>query len=121
MLKVQVDAILPGASGLLGTTGTPGLIGRDGVTVLTPQQMGLEWQVGPADHPPMFMTARAPQYPAQCNLPSTSNSRRLGEDSARRRVAEKACADVSDPEEIDDCIFDVIQSGDPGLAADYIE
>ena len=123
MMKVLVDAVLPGASGLVGTTGVPGRIGRDGVSILTPEQMGTEWQVGvgAGDHPNMFMAARAPQFPAQCNLPPAANGRRLGEDSARRRMAEEACAKVTNLEEINDCIFDVMQTGDGSVAVDYME
>ena len=123
MMKVEVNAILPGASGLVGTTGVPGIIGRDGLPA-TPEEMGTEWQVGvgAGDHPPMFLLPRAHTYPAACILPPASSARRrLGEDAARRRVAEEACSKVTDPEEMDDCIYDVIQTGDPGMAADYIE
>ena len=121
MLKIEIDALIPDAAGLMGTSGTPGLIGRDGVSILTPEEMGQEWQVGPMDHPNMFLSTRAPQYPAQCILPPAAPARRLREDSTRRRLAEEACTGVRDPEEMDDCIFDVIQTGDAGVAIDYVE
>ena len=52
-------------------------------------------------------------------MPPVAPGRRLGKDAARRRVAEDAYAGVTDPEEIDDCIYDVIQTGNLGVAVDY--
>ena len=120
-MKVSIEAILPGAAGVLGTHEKSGMIGRNGQEIENGVEMGLEWQVGPEDHPMMFRTSRAPQYPTTCVLPPEAPARRLGEDAARRRTAEEACAVVFDPEELEDCIYDVVQTGDPRRVIDYLE
>ena len=121
MLKVQVNAILPDASGLMGTSGKPGLVGRDGETTLSNMEMGAEWQVRPGDHPTLFHTSRSPQFPEPCILPaSASTSRRLGENSALMRMATTSCSGVGDFGEMKDCIFDVIQTGDVEMALAYL-
>ena len=121
MMKVSIEAILPGAAGVLGTHEKSGMIGRNGQEIENGVEMGLEWQVGPEDHPMMSRTSRAPQYPTTCVLPPEAPARRLGEDAARRRTAEEACAVVFDPEELEDCIYDVVQTGDPRRVIDYLE
>ena len=74
MLKVQIDAMLPGAAGLLGTRGKPGLIGRNVEAVRTGVEMGQEWQVRPEDHPMMCRTCCIPQFPASFIIPWQINT-----------------------------------------------
>ena len=122
MLRVQVDAVLHGAAGLMGTFGKKGLIARDGKTVLEDSiAMGSEWQVAPTE-PQLFRMAREPQFPEVCVLPDSlaeSAGRRLGEDAALRRMAEQACANVANEDMKAACIFDVQQTGDADLALAY--
>lgn len=68
MLKIQVEALLPDTSGLLGTCGKPGLVGRNGTQILDEMEMGPEWQVRPGVHPTLFHTSRPPQFPQPCIL-----------------------------------------------------
>jgi hypothetical protein len=119
MLKVQVEAVLPNAVGLMGNTDKPGLIARDGETVLQPTEMGIEWQV--QQEPLLFHTTRAPQFPQTCILPAQSTARRLGEEEAFRRLGEQACVGVSSDAMKSACIFDVQQTGDVDLALGYIQ
>jgi hypothetical protein len=111
--------------GLSGNYLTGHKLARDFTTVIEdPIQFGMEWQRRP-DEPFLFSTMdNAPvQYPTQCILPSefedTQRRRRLGESTAKQAAAEKACAHVQDPEERDDCIFDVLLTDDMEMAGAY--
>lgn len=96
---VSVNIQNPSASryqdsvGMMGEFGTGKLLGRDGVTVIEhPNALAAEWQV--RDNEDMlFQMARAPQYPAKCDLPSTTQkaARRLGEKSISEEAAKAAC------------------------------
>lgn len=104
--------------GILGNYETGQKLARDGVSLLdSTDAFGLEWQVRD-DEPMLFHVVEAPQYPKQCKMPSASQSRRLGEHKVSKEVAGKACAGV-DPSFLKDCIFDVMASDDPDMAAVY--
>lgn len=122
MLKVQVDAALAvtDAVGLMGTSGKPGLVARNGTTISEPTAMGQEWQVQ-AGHPMLFHSDRAPQFPQACILPTLSSSRRLAENAAMHQLAEEACEGVADEELKTVCIFDVQNTGDVDLALEFLE
>ncbi|CAB9507376.1 expressed unknown protein [Seminavis robusta] len=68
------DSQFAGATGLMGDYDADGLmLARDGGAVMeNPNEFGQEWQVRDSD-PQLFLTAREPQYPQQCKLPSASS------------------------------------------------
>jgi hypothetical protein len=107
-----------GSKGLMGSMdGT--LLGRDGVTefdMSDADAFGQEWQVRDTE-PMIFRTAREPQYPSKCVLPSTTakESRRLGERSVTRTAAEMACARF-DGAVFEACVYDVLAFEDLGYA-----
>ena len=106
------------STGILGDYETGEKLGRDGITtVASPDAFGLEWQVR-SDEPMLFHDVEGPQYPVQCKMPTVSQRRRLGEQIIGKEVARKACAHV-DAGNWKDCIFDVMASGDPDMAAVY--
>jgi hypothetical protein len=106
--------------GLMGAFGEDDLrLARDGTTVLGDHNaFGLEWQVLDTE-PKLFQNERLPQHPMECVMPSTAQtatqSRRLSETStADELAAEKACAQWGAGK--DDCVFDVLTTGDLEMA-----
>ena len=80
--------------------------------------MAAEWQVRDTEEM-IFQTARAPQYPSQCELPDLTKkvARRLGEKYVSEGAAEKACL-AAGAENLAGCIHDVMAIGDLELAAE---
>jgi len=124
MVHVDVkgtDASFTGSSGLMGTYPAPnhGKIARDGVTFLRDgDAFAEEWQVR-EDEPMLFQETRYPQYPQVCIpavAPLNTERRMIAEDSTERMAAEAACAHVTGAE-WEFCIFDVMATGDYGMAA----
>ena len=111
-----------GSSGLMGTYPAMhhGKIARDGVTFLRePDEFAEEWQVLEFEVK-LFQDTRFPQHPQQC-IPAVKSAAaerhlQMGEDKEGRTVAEEACAHVKGPE-WEFCIFDVMATGDYGMAA----
>lgn len=108
--------------GLVGSFLTGSMLARDGQTVMAdPNAFGQEWQVLDTD-PQLFQVIRAPQYPQKCTMPSV-----VAEESRRRRLeagltdeeAQLACAGLSE-DAYNDCMYDVIMSGDVRLAEAYV-
>jgi hypothetical protein len=105
--------------GLMGDFEMGQMIARDGETVLDDvNAYGQEWQVLDTE-PTLFQTARFPQHPQVCTVPapveeSRGLRRRLSESSIEEHAAEKACAHWG--ERKDDCIFDVLATGDLDMA-----
>jgi hypothetical protein len=107
------------SAGLMGEFEGGHMIARDGKTVLEdPNAFGLEWQVRDTE-PMLFQDARFPQYPQACTLPlpklASQLRRRLSEVSIDELAAKKACAHWG--EGMDDCIFDVLATGDLNMAS----
>ena len=78
--------------------------------------LGQEWQVR-SDEPMLFRAARAPQFPAKCEMPdptSASEQRRLGETVAKE-AAKKACSHKQGAA-FRNCAKDVMAFGDLELA-----
>ena len=107
------------ASGLMGTWGKEGFIGRDGKALFEDVvAYAQEWQVR-GDEPFLFQERKHPQFPMKCLPPPTtdkSERRRLGAESTLRSIAEKACSKIGDAMPKDICIFDVMATGDVKLA-----
>jgi hypothetical protein len=106
--------------GLMGDFGQGRMIARDGKTVLEDANaFGQEWQVRDTE-PSLFQTLRLPQYPLECTLPppvkASQLRRRLLESSVDELTAEKACAHWGEGK--DDCIFDVLTTGDLEMAVE---
>jgi hypothetical protein len=104
--------------GLMGAFGTGHMIARDGKTVMTDANaFGQEWQVLDTE-PKLFQSARFPQHPTVCTMPTpvqaTHLRRRLAGSSADELAAEKACEHWGEGK--DDCVFDVLTTGDLEMA-----
>jgi cysteine-rich repeat protein len=105
--------------GLMGALEKGAMLARDGSTVLANHDtFGQEWQVLDTE-PKIFQTNRLPQHPMQCTMPSTAQTatqrRRLSEFSKGTEIAaEKACAHWGVGK--DDCVFDVLTTGDLEMA-----
>lgn len=121
MIAVRSSTSIGSVGGMTGVVGHDGVIGRDGVSTITDvNAMGAEWQVRD-DDAMIFQSARAPQYPQQCKLPSVSSATRrmLRNDEALMTIAMNACVNVI--EELKDfCIEDVLQTKDPLSAKSYL-
>jgi hypothetical protein len=110
------------SSGLMGSYSGV-LLARDGVTVMDDMNVfGQEWQVRSEEEPMLFRSAREPQFPEKCVLPTVqaarTKRRRLGETIARK-IAEKACARASD-NAFNACVFDVMSVGDVEAAEIWV-
>jgi hypothetical protein len=105
--------------GLMGDFEQGRMIARDGTTVLDDANaFGQEWQVLETE-PTLFQTLRLPQHPMECTLPTpmlaSQLRRRLAESSSVDELAaEKACAHWGEGK--DDCVFDVLATGDLEMA-----
>jgi hypothetical protein len=105
--------------GLMGDFTMGRMVARDKDTVLNDAiAFGQEWQVLDTE-PTLFQTARFPQHPAKCTMPTqkVANSlrRRLLETSSLDELAaEKACEHWGEGK--DDCVFDVLATGDIDMA-----
>jgi hypothetical protein len=105
--------------GLMGDFEYGVKLSRDGKTVIDDANaFGQEWQVLDTE-PSLFQRDRLPQYPLECTLPTPMQAsqlrRRLAEtSSADELAAEKACEHWGDGK--DDCVFDVLVTGDLEMA-----
>jgi hypothetical protein len=105
--------------GLMGDFGGGRMLARDGKTVLDdPNTFGQEWQVLDTE-PTLFQTLRFPQHPMECTKPTPMQTsqlrRRLSESSPIAELAaEKACEHWGEGK--DDCVFDVLTTGDLEMA-----
>jgi len=108
------------SEGLIGNFKEGNMLARDGKTIVVdPNEFGQEWQVRDTE-PMLFQEARFPQYPQKCVLPSPVSAeesrnlrRRLGE-SISLEDAQEACAGWG--QDFEDCVFDVMATGDLELA-----
>jgi hypothetical protein len=108
------------SAGLMGDFRLGLMIARDGKTVIDDANaFGQEWQVLDTE-PSLFHTVRLPQHPQQvCTLPPPMQAsqlrRRLSETSSVDQLAaEKACERWGEGK--DDCVFDVLTTGDLEMA-----
>ena len=106
------------STGLMGDYNTGAMVGRDGVTVFADvDEYVQEWQVRGSD-PQLFNTLTSPQHPETCLAPAKTH-RRLGE-SLMAKAAATACDKVADPEEKENCMYDVVSTGDIEMAKEYL-
>jgi hypothetical protein len=108
------------SAGLMGDFRMGHMIARNGKTVIDDvNAFGQEWQVLDTE-PSLFHTVRLPQHPQQvCTLPPPMEAsqlrRRLEESSPiSERAAEEACEHWGEGK--DDCVFDVLTTGDLDMA-----
>jgi hypothetical protein len=104
--------------GLMGDFGEGRMLARDGQTILDDANaFGQEWQVLDTESN-LFQTIRFPQHPSVCTLPppiqASQLRRRLLESSVDERAAEMACAHWGEGK--DNCVFDVLTTGDLEMA-----
>jgi hypothetical protein len=105
--------------GLMGDFSMGQMLARNGKTVIDgPNAFGQEWQVLDRE-PTLFQTVRFPQHPQVCTLPTPKQTsalrRRLSESTVDDLAAEEACAQWGKGKEA--CIYDVLMTGDLGMAA----
>lgn len=111
----ESDSYFQNSVGLMGSYQGK-LLARDGETVMDDMNaFGQEWQVN-QEEPQLFRSARAPQFPQKCVLPTpkTTQERRLGE-TIPRQTAEEACSHMSGAA-FDNCVHDVMAMGDVDVA-----
>jgi hypothetical protein len=95
------------------------MIARDGKTIIDDANaFGQEWQVLDTESS-LFQTVRFPQHPSVCTMPTPIQAsqlrRRLSAKSNGAEVAaEKACEHWGEGK--DDCVFDVLATGDLEMA-----
>jgi hypothetical protein len=104
--------------GLMGALERGLMLARDGNTVLADHNaFGQEWQVLDTE-PKIFETIRFPQHPQACTMPPPTQTsllrRRLSESGNAELAAEEACAHWGEGK--DDCMFDVLTTGDLEMA-----
>jgi hypothetical protein len=104
--------------GIMGGFEKGRMLARNGETVLDdPNEYGQEWQVLDSE-PKLFQTNRLPQHPQVCVMPPpklvSQVRRRLSIFSIAELAAEKACAHWGKGK--DDCMFDVLATGDLEMA-----
>jgi hypothetical protein len=105
--------------GLMGDFAMGHMIARDGKTVMSnANAFGQEWQVLDTESN-LFQTLRFPQHPTVCTMPTPVQAsqlrRRLSEKSKGDELAaEKACEHWGEGK--DDCVFDVLTTGDLEMA-----
>ena len=116
------------STGLMGDFATGHPLARDGTTVLSLMEdevhaFGQEWQVRDTDVQLFDNCDRAPQFPAQCVLPThpmvseSQRRRRLGQVSdISQEAAELACAYLATTKAQELCQYDVRASGDLEMA-----
>ena len=127
-LKVQHPGNYTGSLGLLGHYPDGKRVGRDGMSFIKDvQAFGQEWQVT-EEEPKLFRAhdEGVVQAPAKCSMPTTDfdksnlrKRRRLGEAFLSKAEIEKACAHIKDPSEREACLFDVMVTGDIGMAGAF--
>lgn len=106
--------------GMLG--GASGqMLARDGTTLMKsePNAFGKEWQVKDTE-PKLFQNMdRFPQYPEACVMPSANasmQSRRLGGVTVSENDALEACNKEGRMKDLDECVYDILATGDLELA-----
>jgi hypothetical protein len=101
--------------GMLGDFKTGETRARDGTTVIDDfTQFGNEWQVRPFEDM-LFHDISDPQFPKRCiepEDPQGERRRRLDESTVSEEQAEKACAQLQDPWERKDCVYDILATQD---------
>jgi len=108
--------------GLLGDFKNGKTLARDGVTVLDDfTELGQEWQVVPADGH-IFHESSKPQFPELCIEPEDprgERARRLEESSISEEQAETACAQLKDPVDRKDCVYDILATQDMDMVGAF--
>jgi len=99
--------------GLMGTFANSHKVGRDNTTTFEDLNIfGQEWQVLPSEGN-LFQTVEGPQAPSKCEIPSKNQlRRRLSQSEVTMEEAELACARVTNKDDFNLCVFDVIATGD---------
>jgi von Willebrand factor type D domain len=104
--------------GLMGDFKKGEMLARDGVSLLKhdANQMGAEWQVQ-ATEPMLFQEVRSPQLPLEtCKMPAAGRRLRMNADPKLLEAAKAACSHMKNPNEIANCVYDVVATGDLGMA-----
>merc|ERR1711935_516102 len=121
------EAMYGNTIGILGDFVTGSRIARDGLTMLkSNDEYGQEWQVQSA--PKLFRQEDGPQFPKRCIISHYAHSahsvslrgrRRLSEETVTEVDAEDACSNILLGDELKECIYDVLATGDIESAGAY--
>jgi len=121
------EAMYGNTIGILGDFVTGSRIARDGLTMLkSNDEYGQEWQVQSA--PKLFRKEDGPQFPERCIISHYAHSahsvslrgrRRLSEETVTEVDAEDACSNILLGDELKECIYDVLATGDIESAGAY--
>lgn len=105
---------------MIGDWSTGGMMSRNASSIIEdPSAFAREWQVREELDGKIFLEDRAPQYPAYCWMPEQQLHLRGGGNKALRAAAEQKCSAWGDDK--DDCIFDVMATGDISVAQDPVK
>jgi hypothetical protein len=102
--------------GMLGEYRNGTLLSRSGIEIEDLSEFGNEWQVNYADSA-LFSSAQSPQFPQKCTPPAPVDQARYLRHGISLAQAEKACEGWG--EEMDDCVFDVMATGDIDVASAF--
>ena len=118
----KTSVAFEGSEGLMGTHPEGLKVARDRKTLMEdPNSFGMEWQVL-SNEPMLFHAVEGVQHPTQCAMPAMAEAtkkRRLGESAVSLEDAEFACGRVTDPEDYDSCVFDVLATNEKDIAGAY--
>jgi len=115
------EASFGNAVGMLGELKTGKLLGRDGTEIDDFYALGAQWQVRP-DENMLFHSAEDPQFPKACVIPEDPQGerrRRLDEESVTVEQAEAACAELKNPLDRKDCVYDILATQDLDMAGAF--
>jgi hypothetical protein len=110
------------STGMLGAFDNGRRTARNGETFIKDTNaFGQEWQVRHDVDPQLFHTLEGPQWPFQrCKMPKKDKSKAMTKRNAHRvKMAKAACAKVP-KESFDDCVSDVVATGNSRLAGAYL-
>ena len=134
VINLDSTGSFPDGQGLLGSTSSKALLGRDGVTDLSTEfnSLGTSWQVLQSEEKLFKDKDRYPQHPVGCVYDGTmmnadhagshlrGHGRRLSDEEKKLTVedANAACAHAGNPQKKEFCIADMLALNDLDLAED---
>merc|ERR1712194_132250 len=124
-LQQPSEGTFGSSRGILGDYRTGKMLSRNGTVVFNHNNevgvnaFGQEWQVN-SEEPMLFHEVQGPQHPQPCFLPDLAamERRRLVQSSITRDLAKAACRNAPSADK-EDCISDVLTTGDIDMAGSY--
>ena len=118
-IKNPVKLHFGGSLGLMGKFPSGAKLARDNTTIVNDSNIfGQEWQVKGSEQS-LFTETEGPQFPTECDIPSSIEMRRrLANSIVTIEIAKAACTEVAKYDK-DLCLFDVLATNDIGSAGVY--